>query len=146
MEDIIETANILRRQSDSKTSIKGAICKYACFPVYLTDLHKIGARIDSATARMKTIFDDFNRHNIVATAIAKEEWGFITKDETIQHWRYVHPDLGKQDNVIGFDDKIEEIKGDLLGRWNKHLSIFSTVGPGGAANQQWLTRCMVSVL
>ncbi|TVU40536.1 hypothetical protein EJB05_14003, partial [Eragrostis curvula] len=126
VEDIIDTANILRRQR--------ATSKYASFLSYLFQLHKFGARIDATTARMKTIFENFERHDIVATAISEDRnWGFITEDDAIQHWRSsVHPDLGKKVEVIGFDCQIEQIKDDLLDRENRHLSVFSIVGPGGA--------------
>ncbi|KAK3126219.1 hypothetical protein QOZ80_7AG0553340 [Eleusine coracana subsp. coracana] len=131
VENIIDTANILRRQSDPKIFMGGAIFKYVCFPVHLSHLHKIGEMIDSTTARMKTIFEDFERHNIVATAIAEERI-FSTEDDAIQHWRLVDPILGKDVVVIGFDQQIEQIKSDLLDRWNMYLSVFSIVGPGGA--------------
>ncbi|KAK3126220.1 hypothetical protein QOZ80_7AG0553360 [Eleusine coracana subsp. coracana] len=134
MEDIIDTANILRRQTGPRTSIIGAISKYACFPMYFTHLHKIGARIDAATARMKTILEDFINHNIVCTAITEEErgWSLTTTDDAIQHWRSVHPDLSKQVDVIGFDYDIKQIKCDLLDGGNLHFSVFSIVGPAGA--------------
>ncbi|KAL6861449.1 hypothetical protein ACP4OV_017149 [Aristida adscensionis] len=132
LEDITDTANILKRQSDVKISIRGAISKYVCFPVYLAHLHKLGTRIDSARAKMKTIFEDFQTLNIAATAIADKPQVYITEDDSIQHWRSVHPDFGKQVDVIGFDEQIEKIKGDLLERENKHLSVISIVGPGGA--------------
>lgn len=69
VEDIIDSANILTSQSDHKISMRGAISKYACFPIHLIRLHKLGARIDSATARMKTIFEDFEKHQIAATQL-----------------------------------------------------------------------------
>ncbi|KAK3124280.1 hypothetical protein QOZ80_7BG0584380 [Eleusine coracana subsp. coracana] len=128
VEDIIDTANTLRRQSSPRTSITGAISKYACFPMYLTHLHKIGARIDAATARMEKILNDFGHYGIVRTTIGKEK----IPEPSIPHWRLVHPDLGKQVDVIGFDYKIEQIKSDLVARQNLHLSVLSIVGPGGA--------------
>ncbi|KAK3124278.1 hypothetical protein QOZ80_7BG0584350 [Eleusine coracana subsp. coracana] len=144
VEDIIDTANILRRQRDQKKSIRVAISKYACFPVYLAHLHKIVTRIDSATARMKIIFDDFQRHNIVTTAIGEDERCFTKEDEIIQHWRSsAHPDLGKQVDVIGFDHQIEQIKGDLVDTLNKQLSVFSILGPGGAGKSTMASKVYV---
>ncbi|KAL6861447.1 hypothetical protein ACP4OV_017147 [Aristida adscensionis] len=132
VEDIIDTANIMKRKSNPKISITGAISKYIAFPIYLTHLHKLGARIDSANARMKTIFENIEKLNIVATAIAEEPQVYITDDETIQHWRSVHPDFGEQVDVIGFDEQIENIKNDLLDKRNRHLTVLSIIGPGGA--------------
>ncbi|GJN01077.1 hypothetical protein PR202_ga18312 [Eleusine coracana subsp. coracana] len=130
LEDVIDTANILQR--DPKTSISGAISKYACFPIYLTHLHKLGTRIDSATARNKTIFEDFERHNIVASAIREVQQVYITEDDIVQHWRSVHPEFGEKVDVIRFDEQIEHIKSDLLDKHNRHLTVVSIVGPGGA--------------
>jgi hypothetical protein len=132
VEDIIDAANILRWRSDPKISITGAISKYACFPIYLYHLHNLGLMTDSATARMKTIFEDFEKHHIAATAIAEEPWVYSTEDEAIQHWRSVHPDFDDQVDVIGFDDQITQIKDDLIDGRNKDLTVVSIVGPGGA--------------
>ncbi|TVU12925.1 hypothetical protein EJB05_46592, partial [Eragrostis curvula] len=131
VENIIDTANILTRQTDPKTSIKGAICKHACFPIYLTHLHNLGARIDAANAMMKTIFEESKRHNIAATAIA-EPYDDMTQDDTIKHWRSVHPDFEEEVDVIGFDEQIKQINDVLLDERSKHLSVLSIVGPGGA--------------
>lgn len=132
VEDIIETANIMKRKSNPKISITGAISKYIAFPIYLTHLHKLGARIDSANARMNTIFENFEKFNIVATAMAEEPQGYITEDDAIKHWRSVHPDFGEQIDVIGFEEQIENIKNDLLDKRNRHLTVLSIIGPGGA--------------
>ncbi|CAL5045435.1 unnamed protein product [Urochloa decumbens] len=132
VEDIIDAANILRRRSDPKTSITGAISKYACFPLYLSRLHNLGARIDSATERMKTIFEDFEKHHIAATSVAEEPWVYCNEDEAIQHRRSVHPDFDEQVDVIGFDEQITRIKNDLLDEWNKEMTVVSIIGPGGA--------------
>ncbi|TVU12923.1 hypothetical protein EJB05_46590, partial [Eragrostis curvula] len=132
LEDIIDDANIFRRQSDPNTSIRRAVSKYACFPVYLTHLHKLGARIDSAIARMKTIFEDFERFNIVATAITEEPRAERIEDEAIHQLRSIRPDFGVQVDVIGFDDQVNQIKNYLLDGEQKHLAFASIVGPGGA--------------
>ncbi|CAN6202744.1 unnamed protein product [Urochloa humidicola] len=132
VEDIIDAANILRRQREPNTFITGAISKYACFPIYLSRLHNLGARIDSATERMKTIFQDFEKHHIAANAIVEEPRVYSTEDEAIQHWRSVHPDLDEQVDVIGFDEQIAQIKNDLLDGRNKDLTVVSIIGPGGA--------------
>ncbi|KAL6606550.1 hypothetical protein ACP70R_042203 [Stipagrostis hirtigluma subsp. patula] len=131
LDDIIDTANIMKRQSDPEISITGAISKYVGFPIYLAHLHKLGARIDSANARMKTIFEDFVKYNVVATAVVEAPRGYIIEDDTIQNWRSVHLAFHKQFDVIGFNDQIEHIKNDLLDRQNKHLTVVSIVGPGG---------------
>ncbi|KAL6640077.1 hypothetical protein ACP70R_022387 [Stipagrostis hirtigluma subsp. patula] len=132
VENIIDTANILKRQSDPKISITGAISKYVLFPIYLTHLHKLGAKLDSVKARMERIFDDFGKINVVATAIAEEPRGHITEDESIKHLRSVHPEVGEQVDVIGFDDQIKQIEADLLDGENRGLTVLSIVGPGGA--------------
>ncbi|CAN6343382.1 unnamed protein product [Urochloa humidicola] len=132
VEDIIDTANMLKRQTNLKTSIRGAISKYACCPIYFTRLHKLGARIDSANERIRTIFESFQRLNIAATAILEEPHGYMTKDGAIQNWRSVHPDFSEQARVIGFDDQIKQIKNDLLDHGNLYLSVLSIVGPGGS--------------
>ncbi|CAN6329478.1 unnamed protein product [Urochloa humidicola] len=133
VEDIIDTANMLKRQTNFKTSIRGAISKYACCPIYFTRLHKLGARIDSANARIRTIFESFQRLKIAATAILEEPHGYMTMDGAIQNWRSVHPDSSEQARVIiGFDDQIEQMKDDLLDHGNRHLSVLSIVGPGGS--------------
>ncbi|KAL6861605.1 hypothetical protein ACP4OV_017305 [Aristida adscensionis] len=132
VEDIIDTANIMKRKSNPKISIPGAISKYVVFPIYLTHLHKLGARIDSANARMNTIFENFQKFNIVATAIAEEPQGYITEDTAIKQCRSVHPDFGEQIDVIGFDEQIKNIKSDLLDKRNRDLTVLSIIGPGGA--------------
>ncbi|TVU12924.1 hypothetical protein EJB05_46591, partial [Eragrostis curvula] len=132
LEDIIDDANIFTRQSDPNTSIRRAVSKYACFPIYLTHLHKLGERIDSTIARMKTIFEDFERFNIVATAIIEEPRAERTEDEAIQQLRSIHPDFGDRVDVVGFDDQVNRIKNYLLDGEQKHLSFASIVGPGGA--------------
>ncbi|KAL6861453.1 hypothetical protein ACP4OV_017153 [Aristida adscensionis] len=132
VEDIIDTANIMKRKSNPKISITGAIYKYVAFPTYLTHLHKLGKRIDSANARLNTIFENFDKFNIVATAIAEEPQAYIAEDDTIKHWRSVYPHFGKQIDVIGFEEQIENIKNDLLDKRNSHLTILSIIGPGGA--------------
>ncbi|KAL6644223.1 hypothetical protein ACP70R_015831 [Stipagrostis hirtigluma subsp. patula] len=132
VENIIDTANILKRQSDPKISITGAISKYVLFPIYLTHLHKLGAKLDSVKARMERIFDDFGKINVVAAAIAEEPRGRITEDESIKHLRSVHPDVGEQVDVVGFDDQIKQIEDDLLDGENRGLTVVSIVGPGGA--------------
>ncbi|KAL6861450.1 hypothetical protein ACP4OV_017150 [Aristida adscensionis] len=132
VEDIIDTANIMKRERNPKPSITGFISKCVDFPIYLARLHRLGARIDSANARMKTIFENFEKYNIAATAIAEEPQGCIVGYDTIKQWRSVHPDIGEQDDVIGFDDQIEQIKSDLLDQGNKHKTVVSIVGPGGA--------------
>ncbi|RLM86088.1 putative disease resistance protein RF45 [Panicum miliaceum] len=83
--------------------------------------------LENMQAFLKDLDDKMLKGGAMATNLVSN-----VREVAQEHWRYVHPDLGKQDNVIGFDDKIEEIKGDLMGRWNKHLSVFSIVGPGGA--------------
>ncbi|CAL5045436.1 unnamed protein product [Urochloa decumbens] len=134
VEDIIDAANILQRQSDPKISITGAMCKYTCLPVYLSRLHNLGARIDSVEARTETIFKEFDKLKLAATAIAEVPQGFIIEDHAIQRWRAVHPHFTEQVNVVGFDEQIEQIKDDLLDEGNKHLSltVVSIIGPGGA--------------
>lgn len=132
VDNIIDDANIMTRQSNPKTSIKGTISKYACFPIYLTRLHKLGARIDLVNTKIKSIFEDFEKLNIAATAITKEPQVYITDDDNIQLWRSVHPDIGEDADVIGVDEHIEQIKGELLDTGNKHLTVVSIVGPGGA--------------
>lgn len=131
VEDIMDSANLLMKKNDHKTT-KGAICKYACFPVYLTHLHELGARIDSANAKMTKIFDDFLKLNIAAVAISEPTHDYITKDDAIQQWRSVHPDFDEEVNVLGFDEQIKQIKDDLLDRGNNNLTVISIVGPGGA--------------
>ncbi|KAL6593313.1 hypothetical protein ACP70R_049066 [Stipagrostis hirtigluma subsp. patula] len=102
VENIIDTANVLKRQSDPKISINGAISRYVLFPIYLTHLHKLGAKLDSV------------------------------KDESIKHLRSVHPEVGEQVDVLGFDDQIKQIEDDLLDGENRGLTVVSIVGPGGA--------------
>lgn len=132
VEDIIDTANILMRRNGPKTSVRGAMSKYACFPIYLTRLHKLGSRIDSTEERMKKLFGDFEKFNIAANAIAEEPRRYITEDDDIRHRRLVHPNSGDQVGVIGFDEQIKQIEYDLLDTKNRHLTVVSIVGPGGA--------------
>ncbi|TVT98091.1 hypothetical protein EJB05_56633, partial [Eragrostis curvula] len=129
VEDIMDSANILMKENEPKTSTKVAIRKYACFPVYLTHLHKLGARIDSANAKMTEILDDFQKLNIAAAAITQD---YTIEDDATQQWRTVHPDFDEDVDVIGFDDQIEQIRNDLLDSENKNLTVVSIVGPGGA--------------
>ncbi|CAN6172262.1 unnamed protein product [Urochloa humidicola] len=140
VEDIIDAANILRRQSDPKISITGAMCKYTCFPVYLSRLHNLGARIDSVEARTETIFKEFDKLKLATTAIAEVPQGVIIEDDAIQRWRAVHPHFTEHVNVVGFDEQIKQIKDDLLDEENKHLTVVSIVGPGGAGKSTMATK------
>ncbi|KAK3136741.1 hypothetical protein QOZ80_5BG0441720 [Eleusine coracana subsp. coracana] len=131
VEDIIDKAEILRRQSNPRISIRGAISKYACFPIYLTHLHRLGARIDSANAWMKTIFEDHENLRTAASAIA-EPSGDITPGDISPQRQLIHPDFDENVDVIGFDDQVDKIKNDLLDGENINLTIVSIVGLGGA--------------
>ncbi|KAK3136740.1 hypothetical protein QOZ80_5BG0441710 [Eleusine coracana subsp. coracana] len=131
MEDIIDTVNILIMQSNLRTSIRGVIFKYACFPVYLTHLHKLNERIASATARMKTVFEEFERCNIDTIFLQPEEQN-VHEYDTAHQRRSIYPDSSEQVEVIGFDEHIKQIKDDLLDPWNKQLTVLSIIGPGGA--------------
>uniref|UniRef100_A0A453L3L1 Uncharacterized protein n=1 Tax=Aegilops tauschii subsp. strangulata TaxID=200361 RepID=A0A453L3L1_AEGTS len=132
VEIIIDTANILARETSRPPSLLGAISKGACYPVHCKRLYSIGKRIDQVTARVGAIFREFAKYSISSSTGLNETRHSMDENESMRARRLTLPDFGDDVDVIGFDSEINQVKDELLDSENKDLTVISLVGPGGA--------------
>ncbi|KAI4967582.1 hypothetical protein ZWY2020_024636 [Hordeum vulgare] len=126
VEIIIDTANILARESNRPPSLLGAISKGACYPVHCKRLYSIGKRIDQVTARVRAIFGEFAKYNIHSTGLNETRYS-MDENETLRARRLTLPGFGDEVDVIGFDSEINQVKDALLDSENKDLTVVSLV-------------------
>ncbi|KAM3258293.1 hypothetical protein ACQJBY_050192 [Aegilops geniculata] len=131
VEIIIDTANILARETSRPPSLLGTISKGACYPVHCKRLYSIGKRIDQVTARVGAIFGEFAKYSIASTGLNETRYS-MGDNESLHARRVTLPGFGDDVDVIGFDSEISQVKDELLDSENKDLTVISLVGPGGA--------------